>query len=517
MTRAITAALFTLFLATAGEALAATAEQCKALSEMDFGRIQDAPTKLMTSAVVAAAGGVPAYCRAEGFAAPQVGLEVKLPLENWNGKFLFQGCGAMCGSMMGSAACDDGVARGYACATTDMGHKSPNAQDGKWAYNNPVAEIDVGHRATHVATVAGKAITAAFYSGDLKQSYYRGCSTGGRQALVEAQRYPYDFDGIIGGSPVLYQLMGPPLQLIWAATANFDANGKEIMDAEKIPAIHKAAVASCDALDGVTDGVIDDPRQCKFDPASMKCTSAPNAQCLTDAEVNVARKIYTGPKPTGKQSFAPLGLLPGSELGWIGYIKGGKKSPNYSFASEMLRYLAFSEDPGPNYDPLEFDWARDPQRMSLSALSGANPDMSLFKKGGGKLILFHGLADPAIMATSTMAFYDTVTRTMDGLKETQDFARLYLPPGLNHCTGGAGINTVDFLGALEAWVERGQAPEGLSGYHVTAVQTNAALPIGFKPADAEFARPVYPYPDRAVYDGSGDWKDAANFKRNKGR
>ncbi|MDX2143397.1 MAG: tannase/feruloyl esterase family alpha/beta hydrolase [Rhodospirillaceae bacterium] len=500
-----------------GQGHAATAEQCKALTGMDFGRVQDAPTRLMSSVVVAATDKMPAYCRAEGFVAPQVGLEIKLPLDNWNGKFLFQGCGAMCGQMLGAVACDDGVARGYACATTDMGHKSPAVYDGKWAYNNPDAEIDLGHRATHVATLAGKAITAAFYNGELKYAYFRGCSTGGRQALVAAQRYPYDYDGIIGGSPVLYQLMGPPLQLIWGATINFDSSGNVILDSEKLPAVHKAAVAACDANDGVTDGIIDEPRACKFDPASMKCAGAANNECLTDAEIDVVRKMYEGPKPTGKQSFAPLGLMPGSELTWEGYFKGGKKASNYGFAAEMLRYLVFPEDPGPGYDPMQFDWARDPQRMSLGTFSAANPDMGAFKRGGGKLILFHGWSDSAIMATSTIAYYETVTRTMGGAKAAAEFSRLYLPPGLNHCTGGKGINTVDFLTALEGWVERGQAPEGLMGYNVTATQPNAALPLGFRPTDAAFARPVFPYPDRAVYDGSGDWKDAANYKPGKAK
>lgn len=495
---------------------ATTPDHCKALATMDFGRIQDAPTRVMAANVVAAREKVPAYCKVEGYVSPQVGIELKLPLENWNEKFLFQGCGAMCGVMMGSPACDDGVARGYACATTDMGHRAPMT-DGKWAYNNPLLEIDLGHRGTHVATLAGKAITKAFYNDDLAYAYFRGCSTGGRQGLVEAQRYPYDFDGIIAGSPVLYQPMGPPLHLTWGVTSNLDDQGNPIFDAAKLPALHRAVLAACDARDGLKDGLIDDPFGCSFDPASLQCAGESTDQCLTPAEVDVVRKFYEGPKGTGKQSFAPMGMMPGSELSWEGYFKGGKNAPSTIFATEALRYLAFPEDPGPTYEITQFDWARDPQRISQSHLSAANPDMSLFKKAGGKMILFHGLSDGAIMATTTTAFYDTITRTMGGAENTQDFARLYLPTGLNHCSGGDGLTAIDFLSALENWVERKQAPDSLVGYNVPNTQPNAALPIGFTSDQAAFARPIFPYPDRAVYDGSGDWKDPRNFKRKKGK
>jgi hypothetical protein len=493
---------------------AASADQCKALTAKDFGTLEDAPTKLTAANVVAAAGSVPAYCRVEGYVAPQVGFEARLPLENWNGKFLFQGCTGMCGTLMWASACDDGVAKGYACATTDMGHRAPGS-DGKWAYNNPALEIDVGHRATHVATVAGKAVTAAFYGADLSRAYFRGCSTGGRQGLVEAQRYPYDYDGIIAGAPILYQLMGPPLQLFWDAAANIDRDGKPILSATKIPALQAAVMMACDAKDGLKDGLIDDPLRCDFNPDVLKCTGSADEQCLSAAELDVMKKLYSGPVSTGRQSFAPMGLLPGTEAQWGGYLAGGKSAPGYVFAEELLRYLSFAIDPGPTCALSDFDWARDPQRLDLSLMSAANPDMTTFQKGGGKLIMFHGLADPAATATATMAYVDTVTRTMGGSAGFKDFMRFYTPPGFNHCIGGDGINTIDFLGALEAWVERGQAPDALAGYHLDKPMLNAALPIDFKPAAAAFSRPVYPYPDRAAYTGSGDWKSAKNFKRAK--
>ncbi|MCB2106442.1 MAG: tannase/feruloyl esterase family alpha/beta hydrolase [Rhodobacteraceae bacterium] len=495
-----------------GSAFGADAATCKSLTATDFGQVLDAPTRLSTADVISARAGVPAYCKASGYVATNVGVEIRLPMSAWNGKLLFTGCGAMCGTMLGAAACDDAVARGYACATTDMGHRGL-PYDGKWAYNNPIAETDLGHRATHVAAVAAKAIITAFYGADIDKSYYRGCSTGGRQGLIAAQRYPYDFDGIIAGSPVLYQLMGPPLQLFWGVTANLDTNGDPILSERKLPALAKAALDACDAVDGLKDGLIDAPMECDFDPSVLRCSGAPDDNCLTDAEIAVVKKMYDGPPPPEGKSFAPLGMLPGSELNWGGYFRGGKQSPNYGFAGELLRYLVFADDPGPSYEPTMFDWQRDPQRLNLSVQTAANPDLSLFRDGGGKLIIFHGLADSAIMASSTTSYFDMVTRTMGGAEATGEFAKLYLPAGLGHCTGGPGLNTVDFLTALENWVERGEGPDGLTAYNIENTQPVATLPVGFKPSQAKFARPVFPYPARAVYDGSGDWKDPRNFTR----
>jgi feruloyl esterase len=292
-----------------------------------------------------------------------------------------------------------------------------------------------------------------------------------------------------------------------------DSAGNAIVSEKKLPALNKAAVAACDAEDGVTDGLIDLPLQCRFDPAVLRCAGPSGDTCLTDAEIAVIRKMYAGPPSRPGKTFAPLGLLPGSELTWEGYFKGGKAAPNYGFAAELMRYLVFADDPGPSFEPTMFDWSRDPERMSLSVYTAANPDLGPFRNAGGKLIVFHGLADSAIMATSTIAYFDMVTRTMGGAAATGEFARLYLPAGLNHCTGGAGLNSIDFLDALERWVEDGAAPDGLTAYHLKRTAPNAALPLGFRPSDAEFARPVFPYPARAVYDGSSDWKDPANYRR----
>jgi feruloyl esterase len=495
-------------------ARAASPQDCEALASTDFSRIPDAPTRVVAAQTTNASGSVPTFCRVEGYIAPQVGFEFRFPLENWNGKFLMQGCGAFCGSLQGLESCPEALARGFACGTTDMGHRAP-AMDGKWAYDNPQAKIDAGYRATHVATLAGKALLRALYKQDAARSYFRGCSTGGRQGLVEAQRYPYDFDGVISGAPVLYTPMGPPLQSLWNSTANLDASGAMILSAAKLEWYAGAVMKACDAVDGLKDGLISDPRACKFDPATLACQGTTSGECLSPAELGVVRKFYDGPRNSKGRFLRVGGQMPGSERSWSIYLKG-KETLFYGFFAENLRYLGFPLDPGPTYDATQFDWDRDPQRLSYSLLTAGNPDLGLFAENGGKLILFHGWSDPAISATSTIGYYEMVTRTMGGLARTQDFARLYLLPGLGHCTGG-GVNFVDFLSALDAWVESGKAPDLLVGY-------GFAGPVGPAVAPAEFngrnlstlpstlARPLFPYPDTPKY-RSGEANDPGSFAR----
>jgi len=512
----LSAAACALFVLLPAPTHAATAEDCEALGKTDFSALPDAPTRVVTAQVVSASGTVPQFCRVEGYIAPQVGFEFHLPLDNWNGKFLMQGCGAFCGSFQGLESCPEALKRGYACGTTDMGHRAP-AMDGKWAYDNPQAEIDAGYRATHVATLAGKAIVHALYNKDAARAYFRGCSTGGRQGLVEVQRYPYDYDGVISGAPVLYTPMGPPLQSLWNATANTDASGAPILTEAKLEWFAGEVMKACDAVDGLKDGLISDPRACKFDPAVLSCHGGPASECLSPAELGVVRKFYGGPRNSRGPLHRIGGQLVGSERSWGMYLKG-KNTPFYGFFEENMRYLAFSTDPGPSYDASQFDWDRDPQRLSYSLLSAGNPDLGLFAENGGKLILFHGWSDPAIPATSTIGYYEMVTRTMGGRARTSEFARLYLLPGLGHCTGG-GVNFVDFLAALDTWVETGKAPDALQGY-------GFASPVGPNVAPTEFdgqnlqalhptlARPLYPYPDTTKY-RSGDTNDPSSFQRTR--
>ncbi len=501
-------------------AKAATPAQCQALAARDFSDVLDAPTRVLVSTPVAAKDGVPAYCRAEGYVAATVGIEFHLPLENWNGKFVMQGCGGMCGSMQGIASCPEAVARGYACGTTDMGHRA-EGRDGKWAYNNLAAELDHGYRATHVATVAGKAITEAFYAAPIKRSYFRGCSTGGRQGLVEAQRFPYDFDGIVAGDAQLYSLMGPPLTAFWNGIANVGANGENVLTQAKLDVVRTAVIGACDALDGVRDGVIGDPRQCKFDHSKLACKGGAGVTCLTDAEMAVVRKLYQGPASKKGPFVRSGGMAFGSEPSWVQFLPG-KSGVYYKNATENMRYLGFLTDPGPSYDVSQFDWERDPQRLNTYALmSAGDPDLELFAANGGKIILFHGWADTSNSPYSKLHYYERMTRVMGGLAETQKFARLFMFPGMFHCAGGYGVNAADMLGALDAWVENGKAPDEITAYSVAGQGVGPInAPAGFKgdniaASNPKFSRPLYPYPDTYRY-SSGDQNTATSFKRVRG-
>jgi feruloyl esterase len=509
-------AVVTMFVA--GPAKAATPEQCKALAAQDFHNLLDAPTRVLASTPMPAKDGVPAYCRVEGYVAPQVGIEFHLPMENWNGKFLMQGCGGLCGNLEGIVSCPEAVSRGYACGTTDMGHKS--GADALWAYNNLSAVIDLGYRATHVATVAGKAITEAFYAAPIRRSYFRGCSTGGRQGLQEAQLFPYDFDGIVAGDAQIYSLLGPPLTSFWNGAANVGPDGKSVLTAAKLGVVSTAVLNACDMLDGVKDGIIGDPRKCKFDVSTLVCKAAAAGNCLTEAEMAVVRKFYQGPA-SKKGAFVRVGGMAfGSEPGWAQFLPG-KAGRYWTNAEENMRYLAFFDAPGPSYDWATFNWDRDPQRLGKWAIMrGGDPDLELYAANGGKLIMFHGWADTSNSANGLIHYYERVTRVMGGQAQTQAFARFFLFPGMFHCGNGYGVNFGDMLGAIDAWVERGKAPDEIIAYRIPGGAGPSKAPAGFKgdniaASNPQFSRPLYPYPDTYAYSG-GDPNAAASFKRVRG-
>lgn len=477
-----------------GSALpAAAATDCAALLGRDFSSLPDAPTQLLQATPVEAQGTVPAYCRVQGYVRPRVRFELRLPRESWNGKFLMEGCGGFCGSLDHAPRCDARLAPGYACLVTDMGHAS-TPFDGKWAWNDREAEIDFGYRATHVAAVAGKAIATAFYARPPERSYFHGCSTGGRQGLVSAQRFPADFDGIIAGAPVL-RMPASGMVLAWSMRALHDGAGRRIVTPREIGLLHRAVLERCDVHDGLADGIIADPRSCDVDPGSVAG--------LTRAQVEALRKVYDGPRDSRGRRLFPSGLPRGSELGWIGTLVANDdgRPPFYGFIADLFRYLAFAEDPGPGFRLEDFDFDRDPPRLGAMAqiYTGANPDLTEFKARGGKLLLYHGWADSVVVPQPSIDYYELATRAMGGAAATLDFFRLFLVPGMDHCTGGAGAHEIDYLGALERWVERGEAPDVLMG-------TRPA-----RGAQAALRRPVYAYPTSAVYRGRGDPKDPASF------
>lgn len=497
-----------------GPVSAADAETCQALAKADFSALLDAPTHVTRTASVAANDDMPAYCAVRGYVSPAVEFELRLPINNWNGKFLYRGCGGFCGSV-GISNCDNHLKDGYACIASDMGHTS-TALDAKWGYNAIQAEIDFAYRATHVVTVAGKAITQSFYDDTLQRSYYMGCSTGGRQGLVEAQRFPYDFDGIVAGAPVINET-GAGMQLNWTVAVNRDEEGKQILPASKVPMIHDAVIAKCDMNDGLEDGLIGDARDCDFHPSELQCLGRDRDNCLTAEQVDVVSKIYEGPKNSAGKPLYTGGAQRGSELNWIGnYISEDGGLSNYEkFMGDLFRYIGFMPDPGPSWQNADFDYDRDYKRLGLmeSLYTGSNPDLRKYRDRGGKILVYQGWRDQSVVPLNIVDYYELTTNTMGGPEATQDFFRLFMVPGMNHCSGGAGAYAIRYLDYMEDWVENGDAPDVLIGVHPRerVDSFGTALPL---PDEAiKFSRPYFPYPAKTRYAGEGDPNSADSFVR----
>lgn len=489
--------------------------KCTALAETEFATITDAPTHLTATTFVAATDKLPAYCDVRGYVAPQVGIRLRIP-EGWNGKFAFEGCGTMCGVRTINSA-DDPLSRGYAVAVSDLGHSAPHDDDaltdelvgritrsGEWAYNNVEGELDLAYRGTHKAVLASKAIVEAYTGAAPKKSYWRGCSTGGRQGLMIAQRYPWEFDGIIAGAPAGVQ--PAYINIIWRTLANTDKDGRALIGREQLADINKAVIAQCEKLDGLEDGVIDDPFAFNVDVGKISGLTKDQAEAL--------QRLYRGAFLKNGLRVTP-GLTPGEETNLAQYLrdKAGAPVTFEPMAQDRLRYVWFDYDPGPTYSPRSFDLERDyPRLFTKGALQAPNnPDLSDFKRRGGRLIVYQGLNDP--LDPGPIADYlEKVTRIAGGKEAASAFLRFYLIPGMNHCRGGVGVDTVDWVTALEDWVEKSQAP----GTLIAAKRSDGSGPPGAKgfPLDRTKivkTRPLYPFPDVAKYRGTGDSNAAENF------
>jgi hypothetical protein len=493
---------------------------CSALQEIDFSQTQDAPARILSAKFVDASGKAAAYCKVEGYVSPQVGIEVHLPLaSDWNGKLITSGNGGWAGTLDG-AVCDRHLKRGYACVTTDTGHRG---SDGLWATNNLPAQVDFGFRAIHVATLAAKAVVSRYYSKAAQRAYFMGCSTGGYQGLVEAQRFPWDFDGIIAGAPDMDEA-DLTMRDIWAQKSNLDSAGKPIIDAAAREILHQAALEKCDMYDGVKDGIVGNPLACFSDPAKLLCKEGQSERCLTAAQVQAAKHIYDGP-PHG-EGKAVRGALAGSELTW-----DFGSDPQY--ADSLFSQMIYGASAG--WSTATYDFDRDYKRLGLAALyTDTNPDLRRYKAAGGKLLVYQGGTDTAEMPTAIVDYYQTVEKLMGGSEPTQEFFRLFMIPGMNHCGGGSGAYSIDYLTYLENWVEKGQVPEEMTGAHISDSYL-LSLPLpDWLPADApkdwrisaaarqmrfplgrdiplDFTRPMYPYPRFAKYRG-GDPNKAESFR-----
>jgi feruloyl esterase len=382
------------------------------------------------------------------------------------------------------------VRRGYATASTDTGHAG-NGGDASFAFNHPEKLVDFAYRAVHEMTVDAKAVITQHYGGAAKESYWNGCSTGGRQGLKEAQTFPADYDGIIAGAPANYMthLLS---HSIWVAQASLK-DAASLIPREKYATVHKAVLDACDALDGVKDGVIEDPMRCHFDPKAIQCAGADAPTCLTAPQVEAARKIYA-PATNSKGVVLFPGLEPGSEPGWAGLAGPAP----LSIAATYFKFAVFKN---PDWDFKTLDFDTDVAMLDTrddGLLNATDPNLKAFFSRGGKLLMYHGWVDQLIAPRNSINYYTNVVNAMGGADKARESIRLFMVPGMAHCAGGDGPNTFDSVTTIEHWVEQKKAPAQITASHLT----NGV---------ADRTRPLCLYPATAVYKGSGDTNDAANF------
>ena len=486
--------------ATALNAAPAVAGSCESLASMTL------PNVTITKAEAVAAGGftipagrgsagvsdLPAFCRVSATLKPSsdsnIKMELWLPTSGWNGKFEANGNGGWTGSI-NPPALAAGLSRGYAAAMSDLGHEGASAS---FAFGHPEKLVDFGYRAAHEMTVASKAIVAAYYAQPIKDSYWTGCSAGGRSALMEAQRYPADFDGIIAGSPGL-DWTGRSLQSVWVAQATHKTDAS-FLPPGKFIALHNSVIAACDAKDGVKDGVLEDPTTCGFDPKELECKGEDGPFCLTSAQVETARAIYSPVlNSRTKQAIFP-GFERGSETGWN--TMAGQQP--FGIGMDLFKFVVF-HDPEWDYKTFDFDaGAAQTEKAENGLLNANDANLKPFMDRGGKLIQYHGWADPQIAPGSSVRYYKKVLDTMGGAAKVQSFYRLFMVPGMAHCGGGDGTSTFDMLAALEQWKEQGKAPEQIAASRMRGGKVDRT-------------RPLCPYPQVAKYKGTGSTDDAANF------
>jgi feruloyl esterase len=429
------------------------------------------------------------FCRVAATIKPtsdsDIKVEVWLPASGWNGKFQAVGNGGWAG-VISYAAMAEAIRGGYASASTDTGHEGGR---GTFALGHPEKLNDFGWRSEHEMTVKAKAIIEAFYGNGPRLSYWNGCSTGGRQGLQEAQKFPDDYDGIIAGAPANRTAIS-----IWIAHAVLK-DPASFIPAAKYPIIHQAALNACDSRDGLKDGLIGDPTKCDFDLKVLLCKAGDGAECLTSPQVDGAKKFYTPPvnPRTGKELFSTF--VPGTELGWG--VQAAGPDP-YVNGLDQYRYVVFKD---PNWDWRTFNFDTDVARGELPenlVMNATDPNMKAFFSHGGKLLLYHGWSDPNVPTLNTIKYYKSVVDGMGGAASASNSIRLFLEPGMAHCGGGEGPNVFDKVSALEQWVEHGKAPDSMIASHSTGGKVDRT-------------RPLCPYPQVAKYKGSGSIDDASNF------
>jgi len=489
--------------AASGRPSAPTAEACRTLSgtKVESGTVVSAERVAQGEAI---AGGETAgakvatnLCRVRLRLQPTPGSDIKVEVwlpETWNRKLYGIGGTGFDGglSLGGAAVLNRAVGQGYAAVATDAGHTpAPTVQT--WVHQQPEKVVDFGHRGNHLAAVVAKQVIAAYYGGPAERAYFLACSNGGRDGLMEVTRYPEDYDGVVAGAPARRYLEILTL-LIWYHQAVHGPGGAPKLES-KLGLVNDAVLNKCDALDGVKDGVLENPLRCNFDPAELQCRDGDGPGCLTDAEVGALRKIYGGPRlSNGEQIYS--GPAVGSEIapaGWTGWVTSSQTAV---FGQEFYRWLVY-DDPAwkvENFD-IDRDYRAARQRIA-PIINVESPDISAFARRGGKLIVYQGWYDPAITPADTIAYYEEMRRRLGSAAD--DHVRLFMVPGMGHCASGPGATQFDMQPALEKWVEQGEAPD-----RIIAVKPDSGNP--------PFSRPLCPWPKTAHYNGSGSTQEANNF------
>jgi hypothetical protein len=461
---------------------------------------------------IPASDAAPAYCRVSGLLSPEIAFEVSLPLK-WNGRFYMIGNGGFAGDALDNpgrvAQRNEALQLGFAFAQTNTGHDARKEPGATFVLSNPQKAIDYAYRAVHLTAKTTKEIARSYYGKAFTRAYWNSCSNGGRQGLIEAQRFPDDFDGVVASAPWVDQT-GFTIGAIW----NEKALSAVSLTPTKLALVADKVMAKCDAIDGLKDGLIDDPRKCDFDPARdvPVCSAGTDGSgCLTAEESAAIAKVYSGPVSNGKPFFP--GYMPGSESvvpslfgggtgsGWLNVIvvtQPDRKPADFNLAEGTIRYLA-PKPPKPDYDYQTFDFDRDIHLLDdWSKLADAkNPDLSKFKKRGGKLLMTYGWADSILQPMMGVNYYEQAV-AKNGSDTTQ-FFRLFMAPGMEHCGGGIGPDRHDAMTAIIDWVEKGKAPDSMLASQLVdnrVVRT----------------RPLCPYPQVARYSGQGSIDDAANFR-----
>jgi feruloyl esterase len=445
---------------------------------------------------------LPPFCRVAGVIAPtkdsQILFEVWMPLEKWNGKFAGVGNGGWAG-LISYGPLGDQLRRDYATASTNTGHEAaPGLNMARFAFEKPEQLIDFAYRSHHETAVRAKAVVEAFYGKPAERSYFIGCSSGGYEGLMEAQRFPADYDGIVAGAPAnnWTRLMAGDFDGVLAVLKDPASH----LPLSALGLLHRGVLAACDGADGVTDGVLEDPRQCTFDPAQLTCPDdQPSAACLTRAQVEAARRVYAGLKDPRTGARLYPGLAPGSEPYWP-----HRDAANpFAIPVSHYKWLVFGDS---SWDWKTFDFA-DPadyeahlkaEAKYAPILNATNPNLRAFRDRGGKLLQYHGWNDQLISAQNSIDYYESALSFFGAGTDVPAFYRLFMAPGMAHCAGGTGPNAFDMQAALEQWVERGVAPDQI-------VATRAINGV------VDRLRPLCAYPKKAVYKGQGDTNDAGSF------